>query len=469
MGVIPTLFLIALGIALIALPRSRAPLPLLIGTCYIPLTLGVQLGPFSFPFLRLLILFAFARIIIRNERPLTGLISTDKIVLAWAAWFAASSFFHNDPTGTLVFHLGLIYNTLGIYFAFRCICIGPEHSINLIRLTALVLAPVALEMVAEHLFNHNFFSIFGGVDPTPIVRQGRIRAQGPFSHPILAGTVGGVCFPMMIAIYKVHRGPAIIGAIACLLMVGASASSGPIMSTVFGSLALGFWFFRRYIGLARIAAVVIYLVLEVVMNAPPYYLIAKIDLTGSSTGYHRAALMESAGKHLDEWWFAGTDYTRHWMPYGVSWSEDHADITNHYLGQGVKGGLPLMLLFVAMLVSAFRNAGKSIRFAETTGAFPAFLPWGLGAALFAHAATCISVAYFDQSIVFLNSAIALTACLRAGSEFSENFDTEGFPISDLPDPPSSAISATGGFDPNTTWDTDELPSPEPPGSRQDFR
>ena len=444
MSIPAAIFLIAVGIALLALPRIWAPLALLVGTCYFTLLQGINIGPFSFPALRLLVLFGVARILIRNERPLTGLISTDKLVLVWAAWFAVSSFFHSDPRGTLIFHLGLIYNTLGIYFLLRCICIGPEHSINLVRLMALVLAPVAAEMVLEHVLNFNLFSAFGGVDATPIVRQGRIRAQGPFSHPILAGTVGGVCFPLMISIVKVHRVPAMIGALSCLAMVVTSASSGPIMSTFFGAVAIGFWVFRRHLTGFRIAAVVVYLILEVVMNSPPYYLMARIDFTGSSTGYHRAALMESAGKHLDEWWFAGTDYTRHWMPYGVSWSEDHADITNHYLGQGVKGGLPLMLLFIGLLVSSFRNVGATMRFAEATGRFPAFLPWCIGASLFSHAATCISVAYFDQSIVFLNGAMALTACLRAGAEYESMTETDSLAISDLPESSTSAIPETGG-------------------------
>ena len=66
--------------------------------------------------------------------------------------------------------------------------------------------------------------------------------------------------------------------------------------------------------------------------------------------YHRAALIESAIKHLDEWWLAGTDYTRHWMPSGIPANENHTDLTNHYIAMGVMGGLLLLLLFIWLLL-----------------------------------------------------------------------------------------------------------------------
>jgi len=31
----------------------------------------------------------------------------------------------------------------------------------------------------------------------------------------------------------------------------------------------------------------------------------KIDLTGSSTGWHRAELIDSALRHFNEWWLVG--------------------------------------------------------------------------------------------------------------------------------------------------------------------
>ena len=157
----------------------------------------------------------------------------------------------------------------------------------------------------------------------------------------------------------------------------------------------------------RWGLVLAYIGLDLVMKAPAYYILARIDIAGGSTGYHRAALIEAALKHLDEWWLGGTDYTRHWMPTGVSWSPNHTDITNHYLQLGVVGGLPLTLLFIALLWTGFVYVGKSLDAMANENSELRFFVWATGASLFAHTATSISVSYFDQSFVFLYLILAI--------------------------------------------------------------
>jgi hypothetical protein len=196
------------------------------------------------------------------------------------------------------------------------------------------------------------------------------------------------------------------------LIVLTSASSGPLLSVISGVFALVVWRWRHWTKYMRVAAVVGYVLLELVMKAPAYYLIARIPLIGGNA-YHRAALIEAAVTHFKEWWFAGTDYTRHWMPSGVSWSPEHADITSHYVGQGVKGGLLLMLLFICLLWIGFRYVGEILRLWSDEPVKRQFLVWSLGASLFAQAASCFSVAYFDQSILFLYLNLALIANMRA--------------------------------------------------------
>lgn len=172
------------------------------------------------------------------------------------------------------------------------------------------------------------------------------------------------------------------------------------MTSMFCGIGLFFWRFRNRMKMIRWLAVLGIIGLDMTMQAPVYYILARIDLTGSSTGWHRAALIESSIKHLNEWWLGGTDYTRHWMPTGVPWSPNHTDITNQYIKIGVVGGLPLMLLLVGILVSAFRMVGKTIKLFPDAPREHLFLIWSFGAILFAHAATWMSISYFDQSIVF---------------------------------------------------------------------
>jgi hypothetical protein len=407
MNGIAFIFLLLNAVALLALPRRWAPLPLLACACYMTLSQSVQVGPFHFPILRLILLVGFVRVLARREGLSGSLNGLDKVMLAWGSWALISSAFVHPLVG----QLGNVYNTLGIYFLIRIFCQNVEDIVHLVKVTAFVLAPVALEMIGEQLTGRNLFAFLGGVPDSVVVRGERLRAQGPFGHAILAGTVGAACLPLMIGIWRRCSTQAKIGLSACVVMVLASNSSGPLMSVIFGIFGLVMWRWRHRTRQMRIAAVVGYVILDLVMKAPAYYLIARVDLTGSSTGWHRAELIKQAIEHLDEWWLAGSLHTRHWMPYGVSWSEDHCDITNQYIGYGVFGGLPLMLLFIAALWAAFKYVGCFLRMKADADLDQLKFVWALGAALFAQAASCISVYYFDQSFVFLFMNLAIIGSL----------------------------------------------------------
>jgi hypothetical protein len=391
-------FSLLMGLLILVLPRRWAALPFLAGVCYISRGHLAQVGPFHFNVIRILIFAGIVRLLLRREWLAGGMSGLDWLMAVWGIWALISSFFHKDPSGALVFRLGLVYNACGIYFLLRSFCQSLDDVVGLCRFTALILFPVAVEMLNEKVTMYNFLSVFGDVSAIPAIREGVIRAQGPFGHPILAGTVGAVCFPLMIGIWHRHRKTAFIGALACLGIVYTCGSSGPVLSVAAGIGALFMWHFRQWMKFAQWAGILGYITLDMVMKAPAYYLIGRIDVAGGSAGWHRAALIESAFKHIDEWWFAGTDYTRHWMPTGVSWSPDHTDITNQYLNLGVLGGMPLMLLFIVILLKSFSFVGAALRQGAQENQF---IFWALGASLFAHAATCISVAYFDQSFLFL--------------------------------------------------------------------
>ena len=340
--------------------------------------------------------------------------SLDWLMVVWAAWALISSLFHADTFGVLVNHLGLVYNACGIYFLLRVFCLSFEDVVTLCRITAILLIPLSIMILVEKTTGHNLFSALGGIPEISEIRNGRIRAQGPFAHSILAGTVGAVCLPLMIGLWQQHRKIAVAGILACFSMVFASGSSGPIMSTAAAMGALFMWRYRHRMRLVRCIAVLSYIGLDLVMKAPAYYLIARIDLTGSSTSYYRARLIDAAIEHLSEWWLAGTDYTRSWMVTGVKWSPDQADITNHYIQMGVVGGLPLMLLFTAILIKGFSFVGQTLQQIPESSPQSRFMIWALGASLFAHAATFIAVSYFDQSFVFIYLTLAATGSVQSG-------------------------------------------------------
>lgn len=406
------LFTVVAVVAIWTVPRPWTPIPLLAGCVYMTLSQGFELGSFSFPIIRLLILAGLIRMFLRNERLENGMDRTDWLMMLWGLWAVCSSAFHKDPSEALVFRLGFIYNSLGVYFLTRIWCTDFDSVVRLVRLIGFLLLPVALEMCFEQVTGRNAFAVLGGELETVVERAGRLRSQGPFAHPILAGTVGAVCLPLLIGIWSYDRKAAFVGMAACALMVITSNSSGPLTSAFVALGGVALWRWRHLTRQMQIAALLAYGILDLVMKAPPYYLIARIDLTGGSTGWHRAHLIEQAFKHLGEWWLAGTDYTRHWMPTGVSWSPDHTDITNYYLKLGVIGGLPLMILFIYILWRGFSAVGDALCCLERHQPAERFMTWCLGAGLLAHTATSLSVSYFDQSFVFLYLKLGLLISLR---------------------------------------------------------
>jgi len=429
MNGLATLFLLINAAMLFLLPSRWAPLPLLVGACYITLGAGIEIGSFHFPIIRILILAGMARVIMRGERVSGGMNGLDGLMLVWSGWVLLSSIFHKDPSEAFKYGLGLVYNACGIYFLLRIFCQSIDDVLRLCRFTAVLLVPLAIEMFYENLSLYNLFSVLGGVSEIPTIREGRVRAQGPFGHPIMAGTIGAVCLPLVVSLWRRHRKEAVIGIGSCLVIILASASSGPITSAIAAVGALLMWRYWYRMRLVRWLIVFGYIALELVMNAPAYYIMARIDFVGGSSGYHRADLIRSAIEHLPEWWLGGTDYTRHWMVTGVSWSPDHADITNHYLKMGVTGGLPLMMLFIAIMAEGFSFVGRSLRMAELPPE-SRFICWALGASLFAHATTFLSVSYFDQSFVFIYLTLAAISSVWSGTAREKGRTLNSPPIPD---------------------------------------
>ena len=229
-------------------------------------------------------------------------------------------------------------------------------------------------------------------------------------HHILSGTSGAVSLALFVRYWTINRKFSIVGICACMAIVIASNSSGPIAATIFSGGLLFAWRWREYLKHAKKTALFLIFALSLYMERPFYYIVDSIDFTGGSTGWHRARLIESALDKIGEWWLFGTDYTRHWMPTGVSWNPNHTDITNYYLHLGVIGGLPLTLCLIAIVwVSGKKLINLALSLYYIGEKRAAFANWTLFSVLIAHAASFVSISYFDQMFVLFFILVALIA------------------------------------------------------------
>ncbi|MCW1922898.1 hypothetical protein OKA05_10075 [Luteolibacter arcticus] len=409
------LFFLVTALGLLCAPRKWVLVPFLAGVLYMTHGQKFEVAGINLPIFRLLLAVGLLRIIIKGEGIEGGMNVIDKIMIAFFGWMFFASFFHEsgvDDAGP-VFIIGQVAEIGISYLMVRCYCRSLTELYSLASIMAYMLVPVALEMIYEELTGRNMFSaVFGGVSDLVVVRDGELRARGPFRHAILAGTVGASLVPLMIAMWRSHRKAATIGLLACLTLVIACSSSGPVLSLVFGLIGVFLWKFRPWMPMVRWGMLIGYLGLTVFMKQPAYFIIAKMSM-GGSTGWHRSKLIDAAVKRFDEWWLIGTDYTRAWMPTGLPGKSQHTDITNYYLGFGVKGGILAIILMLAVLWIAFKWVGDILDARPELDERDRFMIWCMGASLFSHVATSVSVAYYDQSLVFFWFSVASISSLAA--------------------------------------------------------
>jgi hypothetical protein len=231
-------------------------------------------------------------------------------------------------------------------------------------------------------------------------------------HPILAGTFGATSIPFFIALWikdKSQKLTVVIGLISATIITVTPASSGPLMAYAVVILGLFMWRLRDSMQMMRWIALFILIALHMVMKGHVWDLIGKIGSLIGGGGWHRVMLIDAAIDHFNEWWLLGTDYTRHWLPTGVTWSEKHTDITNHFIGIGIHGGLASLVLFVTVLVYCFKIIGKRMKEIDPAEFPLKFTIWCLGVSLSAHIASFFSISYFDQIIVFFYLLLAMIA------------------------------------------------------------
>jgi hypothetical protein len=148
------------------------------------------------------------------------------------------------------------------------------------------------------------------------------------------------------------------------------------------------WPIRKKMKMVRTGLVAAIVLLHFVMKAPVWFLIARIDLTGSSSSYHRAELIDQFVNHFSSWWLIGTKDA-------ATWGWDMWDAQNMYVSVGEAGGLAAFIFYILVISRCFSRLGDARKQARDKK--QEWFIWLLGAALFANVVAFFGVNYFDQS------------------------------------------------------------------------
>ncbi len=394
--------LLIAGLLILFLPQRKAVIPFLFTAIVVPGDQIVVVAGLHFPVLRVLLLFGLVRLLMIKGRGQMDLLSgginkIDKAVFGLALTTAVCGVLLFRNFGAVVFQLGELYTAFCTYFLLRCLVRDREDVYRTIRVFAWIAIFLGVIMTIERVTGTNPYGKLGGARAffydSLMERDGKIRATGSFGGPITAGTFGAVLVPLFVGLWlvdKKQRSTAVLGMVGATVMTVACNSSTPLGGYIAGILGLCLWPFRGLMRLIRWGIVVTLVSLHMVMKAPVWQLIARIDLTGGNSGDHRYQLINQSIIHFWEWWLIGTRNSG-------AWGWDMWDLCDQYVVAAVNSGLLGVILFIAIIVYGFKYLGKARN--ATTDKKQALFFWAMSSALFAHVISFLGIGYWDQTIV----------------------------------------------------------------------
>jgi hypothetical protein len=368
-------------------PRNQVIVPFLLGCFTIPLQQVVVLGGLHFTVLRILIIAGLIRKATSGGTSRAGKFpggfnGVDRMVILWAIslqtivslqWMEMQSFIHN---------LGDFLDIFGGYLVVRFFIPDGETVRRTIKTLAVVCIIQGVCMLNEQISHVNVFGYVGGLGPWLTIRDGKIRSEGVLGC-ISAGAFAGSLIPLFLWLWTQRkcRMLAYAGLAGATTMVFTSNSSSSLLALAATALAIFFWPLRKQMRLVRWALALTLVALHLVMKAPVWALISRVDLTGSSSGYHRFYLVDNCIRHFGDWWLLGY---KHYDQWGFMMF----DLCNQFVVQAVNGGLLALVAYIAIFSRSFGAIGKARKKVEGDRGREWFL-WCLGSTLFS-----IVVAHF---------------------------------------------------------------------------
>ncbi len=416
-SVLGLIILVVMCALTLRLKREHAIFPLLFTTCYIPLGQQFVIAGLNLQFFRVLLFVGFCRVWARGESRQFRLTKLDKWFIVWAAATVVMGTLADVSMDRFVNRAGTTLNAAVVYYLVRCWLRNLDEIWGTVRFLCLMILPLAASMILEKITGRNYFSVFGGVPEFTGIREGKLRCQGAFRHPILAGTYGVTCFPLFVGLWFLagkKKWPVVAGIIGSLVVTVAAGSSGALLALVCGILGFAAWRYRGRLHWFRRGVVVALIVLHLAMKAPVWFLIGRLSEIVGGTGWYRSYIIDQAITHLNEWWLVGSTYTKHWAPAGevVAGDPNNMDIINNYVAEGLGGGFLKLGAFIAMIVLGFKVVGHWAGKPESAVPLPwrVFI-WGLGVCLLTHCISFFSVSYFDQIVVMWYWLLAVFSTL----------------------------------------------------------
>jgi hypothetical protein len=358
----------------------------------IPSAQRIVILSLDFSFLRIVIIVALIRAWLGHFNSGLGAAKADVFINLWMLWTILAAGFMAMNINSAISRTGFMVDAVGAYYVGRLYIKSWSDIERIIYFIGYASLPVLFLFMIERSTGRNIFSVFGGISEFTLVREGRLRCQGPFTHPIMAGLFWASILPWLAALWFRQEGSRTIILIiitAIIVIIFNTASSTPIFAIILCLVGLLLFPYRRFLPAFRWIALFFLVAAQLLMEKGAIHLLSRVDIVGGSTGWHRYHLMDQAIKRIDEWWVIGTKTTAHW---GVGL----IDVTNQYVFEGVNGGILGVVLFISFIYALFKALGIALDMSRNNK--DRWIYWAAGVALFIHTFTFLSASYFGTMV-----------------------------------------------------------------------
>lgn len=407
---VAAIYLMIAVVLILTLPRNKAIFPFLVSFFTIPIGEVVVFGGLHFTALRILILAGLARRAtfppsrLKGKYP-CGFGPIDKVVILWSLAAIVAEILEFRQMPAVINGLGDLVDTTAGYMVVRSLIPDREAVIRTIKTMAVLCVILGLCMINEQVSKVNVFAYIGGIPSWVTIRNGSIRS-GATLGCLYAGAFSGVLIPIFVWLFrqKKSRLAAVAGMAGAIAMVFTSHSTTSYLAMMGSFVGLAFWPLRKKMRMVRYGIVATLVGLQMVMKAPVWALIARIDLTGSSSGEQRYMLVDMTIRHFRDWWLIGTNAYQ-------GWGWDSWDLCNQFVAVALTGGLLTLIFYIAIFSRGFAAVGNARR--RVAGQKQQeFFFWCLGAALFATVMAHFGINYMAQLIM---GFFPLVACIAVST------------------------------------------------------
>lgn len=387
-------------------PRKYLIWPIIMIACFVSPAQRFAILGLDFHFLRAISLIMLIRVLLLRDLKDVKLGKADLAMVGLVTMIILCTLARSGVSPAMSMG-GKMIEPFALYFIGRALVRTLEDVRYMLLGISIIGIPVAVSFTVEQYTRYNFFSLFGGIPEMTVIRDGKLRSQGSFVHPITAGVFWASFAPMFISQIFARQKDVLfvligwVGFIVCVVCALMTNSSTSIAGLLIG--VVGWCFFRYRMSLRKIFWVCFFIgaILHVGSTSGLHGLIfTRISFVSGSTGYHRYMLFEGFFNNVQKWLVMGTN--------SRMFNRSYVDITNHYIMMGLDGGIIALFLQLALIVMAFKAVGRAIK--KATNRADSLLIFGIGVS-FLTAVTSFTAVYSNgEGIIplFLFAGIMIT-------------------------------------------------------------